>query len=504
MDQMFERKSETIANLTTFATHNDARLRKLVDSQLVGIGCGDKSGLFTYVNDKFLDLIGYSRAEVQSLRWAQITPPEYHAIDQAHLIEAVNHGHCTPYEKEYIRKDGVRIPILIGFTWTGELDQQFVGFVIDLTAQKKAEAESEASELKFRFLAESLPQMIFTTDANGMKTYCSSRYLEYAGCSSIAEMHKAWTNLVHPDDRSRAAEAWKQSILTGVSYQAEYRMRRHDGAYRYHVARAVPTRDQGDAIDGWVGSITDIHDTKQAEELLRRTEKLSAAARIAASLAHEVNNPLASVTNTLYLALQDQNISPTTRQYLRLADQELRRVAQVTTQTLRFHKQSTPPRSADLAALIDASLSTYSRRLQAGETQVVREFKPGLILYCLADEMLQAFGHLLSNSIDAMGTGGKLRIRIARARRWDASMTTGIRVTIADNGKGIPEHFLPRIFEAFTSTKDPTGTGLGMWLVDGVVRKHDGRIAIRTSTGPHHGTVVSLFFPYIGVTDVTA
>jgi PAS domain S-box-containing protein len=384
------------------------------------------------------------------------------------------------------------------------VDQQFIGFVVDLSAQKKAESESHAGEEKFRLLAESIPQMIFTTDVNGIKTYCSSRYLEYAGCSSVSEINDAWTDLIHPDDRSRVEASWRQSLLTKVPYDVEYRMRRQDGAYRHHVARAVPTRDQDGVINGWVGSITDIHDTKQAEELLRRTEKLSAAARIAASLAHEVNNPLASVTNTLYLALQDQDISPTTRQYLRLADQELRRVAQVTTQTLRFHKQSSPARSADLAALMESSLSTYSRRLQASETQVIRDFKPGLFLFCLADEMLQAFGHLLSNSIDALGTGGRLQIRIARARRWDASMMTGIKVTIADNGKGIPKHFLPRIFEAFSSTKDPTGTGLGMWLVDGVVRKHDGRIAIRTSTGRRHGTVISLFFPYIGVTEVIA
>jgi PAS domain S-box-containing protein len=494
------------AHPANFAAHPDARLRKLVESSLVGIGCGDKNGLFTYANDKLLDLIGYTRDEFLHgvLRWDHMTPSEYHALDQAKMAEAVLQGHCTPYEKEFINKDGSRIPILIGFTWTGEQDQQFIGFILDLSAQKNAEAESHSREEKFRILAESLPQMIFTCDANGVKTYCCPRYLNYVGISRHEEMTAVWKDFIHPDDRQEASQAWTHSLVTGEPYTVEYRMRRHDGAYRYHVAKAVPMHNPEGEINGWVGSITDIHDTKQTEEVLRRTEKLAAAARIAASLAHEINNPLASVTNSLYLAMQDPNISNATRQYLRLADQELKRVAQVTTQTLRFHTQSTAPTSIDISVLVDSSLAGYARRLQACEIEVVRDYRSSHNLFCRADEVRQALGHLISNSIDAMTGGGKLHLRIRRTHAWDSIRTPGVRITIADNGEGIPADFLPHVFEAFSSTKDPTGTGLGMWVVEGVVRKHDGRIAIRSTTGAHRGTTISLFFPYLGVTDITS
>ncbi len=352
---------------------------------------------------------------------------------------------------------------------------------------------------QFRTLAENLPQMIFACDAFGRKNYCCKRYLDYTGCSSFEEVDRRWLSIIHPEDQKTVALAWASALEKETTYLAEYRMRRHDGVYRHHLARAVTTRNRDGNISGWVGTITDIHEEKINDELLRRTEKLAAAGRMATSLAHEINNPLSSVTNAIFLALQDPALTPTTRQYLRIADRELQRVAQVTVHSLRFHQQSDDARSTNLGDIMNSVVTLYLARMQAFSIEVVRDYRASEKLFCRVDDMRQAFSHLVSNALDAMYGGGRLMIRIRLSHSWDESGTSGFRIVVADTGSGIAPELLPHVFDAFTTTKNPTGTGLGLWVVDEIVRKHKGRISIRSRTDAHrHGTAISIFLPFLG------
>ena len=358
-----------------------------------------------------------------------------------------------------------------------------------------------AEENKFRALAENLPQMIFTCDAEGRKNYSCQRYLEYTGCSSFEEIERCWYSCIHPEDRKGAQDAWNLAFQNSTTYMAEVRLRRYDGVYRRQLMHVVPTLNSEGKVTGWVGALTDVHEENKTEALLLRTEKLAAASRMAATLAHEINNPLTSVTNVLFLALQDKALNPTTREYLELADRELLRVAQVTRHSLRFHQQSGKPQSASLGDIMDSVIILYGGQLQTLSIHLDIEYETNEKLLCRVDDLRQAFSHLLSNALDAMSEGGRLQIRIRGAHRWDEAGTLGFKVVMADTGVGIQPEFMPRVFEAFTSTKDSTGTGLGLWVVDEIVRKHKGRIAIRSRTDArHHGTVISLFLPLRGVT----
>lgn len=248
----------------------------------------------------------------------------------------------------------------------------------------------------------------------------------------------------------------------------------------------------------WVGAIlVDTTEQRRAEEALRRTEKLAATGRLAASIAHEINNPLEAVMNLLYLIRQEE-LAPEPARFAELAQQEVTRVSEITQQTLRFYRQSTLPIEANVRELIDSVLTLHIGRIQALQVDLLRDYPGDLQLFCLAGELRQVFANLVGNALDAMTpAGGRL---IVRARRITRHGTPGVRVTVADTGSGITPDALRHIFEPFFTTKETTGTGLGLWVSDQIIRKHNGVAHVRSCTaGPHTGTVFTVFFPANGL-----
>jgi len=338
-------------------------------------------------------------------------------------------------------------------------------------------------------------------DATGQYIYCNQRLLDYVGRPAEWLQDQAW-EAVHPEDIHTTLQRWKLSIETGVPYENEYRLRRHDGLYRWFLARGVPIRNEAGHIQRWLGSSTDIQDQKLAEDALRRTEKLTTAGRLAASMAHEINNPLNAVVNTLFLALEDQELSQSTRSLLESADRELARVGQFVTQTLRFHKQSTAPSDTDLGEIIDSVLAMYALRFRSSAIRIEKQYRTQEKLRCFSSEVRQVFANLIGNALDATGEEGLIHVRIRTARTWTQPGIRGIRVLVADTGVGIPRELLSQLFQPFVSTKESTGVGLGLWVSQGIVHKHNGHIRIRTSTNrTHRGTIFSVFFPFTTTAD---
>ncbi|MGC2637717.1 MAG: ATP-binding protein [Acidobacteriaceae bacterium] len=256
----------------------------------------------------------------------------------------------------------------------------------------------------------------------------------------------------------------------------------------------------------WVGAIiVDTTEQKRAEEALRRTEKLAAAGRLAASVAHEINNPLEAVTNLLYLVRQERLTEPAAH-FADLAQQEVARVSEITQQTLRFYRQSTLPANANLSELLDSVLTLHSGRFQALQVELVREYAGDLRLFCFAGELRQLFANFISNALDAMTPGGGRLI--VRARAVDDGDAAGVRVSVADTGAGITPDAKRHIFEPFFTTKEATGTGLGLWVSEQIIRKHNGTVRVRSRSvesaeGQGTGTVFTVFFPAGGLTQET-
>ncbi len=454
---------------------------------------------------------GQTREEIAGFGWANAIHPDDRERTELAWRNALANGTTCELENRLRRHDGVYrnmhariVPVRDD---AGRI-VEWVGMHTDITEQKlaeeslrQAEEALRKSERMYRTVGESIEYGVWACDAEGRNTYVSESFLKLLGLTQEECSEFGWGKALHPDEAEQTMARWKECVRAGGTWDAEHRFRGVDGQWHEILARGAPARDDEGRITGWAGINLDISRLKQAEAALRRSEKLATAGRLAASVAHEINNPLSAVTNALYLALRDESLSETTRDYLKLAEQELARVAHVTTQTLQFHKQSSAPAPADVSEVMDSVFSLFAPRLRASSITVEREYQTGEKLYCLNDELRQVFANLISNSLDATPPGGKLRIRVRKTRAWKDMATDGIRVIVADTGHGIPAGLRERVFEPFVSTKEATGTGLGLWVAEAIIRKHDGHIAMRSRTGPEqHGTVFALFFPFGGVT----
>lgn len=249
----------------------------------------------------------------------------------------------------------------------------------------------------------------------------------------------------------------------------------------------------------WVGMIVqDISERKRNEEALRRTEKLAATGRLAASIAHEINNPLEAMTNLLFLLKNFCNLNDTALNYVGMAEHELRRITEITRQTLRFYRQSTLPARANMGELLDSVLGLFHAHMAKASLQAEKRYGGDVELYCFSGEVRQVMANLVSNAIDACKPGGRVVVRARRSRAWQGTALEGVRFTVADTGTGMSPEVRKRIFDAFFTTKDATGTGLGLWVSHEIVLKHQGSVRVRSRTaseGRPSGTVFHLFFP---------
>jgi len=265
------------------------------------------------------------------------------------------------------------------------------------------------------------------------------------------------------------------------------------------LASAYPVRTNPQQIR-WVGLIVlDASDRKRSEEALRKTEKLAATGRLAASIAHEINNPLEAITNLLFLLRNFCQLEDPALNYVVMAEHEAHRISEITQQTLRFYRQSTLPTRANMSELLDSVLTIYRGRLNALNIQVERDFNADMDLFCFSGELRQVFANLVGNAIDASAGGGRLLVRARRSHNWkEPEQTPGVRFVVADTGLGMERAVRDRVFEAFFTTKEVTGTGLGLWVSHEIILKHRGLVHVRSRMAQEErasGTVFQIFIP---------
>ena len=316
--------------------------------------------------------------------------------------------------------------------------------------------------------------------------------------------YDVWRDAVHPEDIDRVETAIRRAIDERTPFTAEYRVVLPNNELRWLICHANVIADDGDPsrLVGYAGDVTR---RKLADLALLESEKLAVAGRLSASIAHEVVNPLEAAMNLIYLAeLTDE--APERQQHLQDAVQQLLRVAQITKQTLKFSRTRDNIALCSGTELLHNCLDLLRPKFTLGKIEYSEQVLTDAEFFCSPGEMQQILTNILNNAAEAMpAPGGRIVARIRTAQRWGRPGDAGIRFTIADDGSGMPPGVLERLREPFFTTKEGTGTGLGMWIVSELIQRHSGTLTIRSSTRPdRHGTVMSIFIPFLSERTSTA
>jgi len=272
-------------------------------------------------------------------------------------------------------------------------------------------------------------------------------------------------------------------------------LQRKDGSAVPVAIQAFPIRD-GDQVNGAVIVLRDMTVQRQSERTLQSTEKLASIGRIAATVAHEIHNPLDALGNLLYLIEHSHDLSDSNKTYVRLAREELERVTSISEQMLTFSRETRQPVEISLTEVMENVLTLYAARIRRMGVVVVRNFAPSGAVKVFPGEMRQVFSNLIGNALDAMNGPGKLILSIDQTRDWNDESGSAVRVMVCDNGPGVPEEVRDKLMDPFVTSKGEKGTGLGLWVCRGIVEKYHGRLRFRTSTrSGHSGTCFSVVLP---------
>ena len=366
-------------------------------------------------------------------------------------------------------------------------------FASSMARQKTmAESRADLTTREMAAIVEYSSDAIFSTAPDGTITSWNRAAENLYGYTAEEAVGLPITRLAPPERRDEVEQ--NRRILESGGHVASYRTERmrKDGTCWPVLLSVSCLRNARGEIVGASAIARDLSVEKQSEEAIRRSEKLATTGKLAASIAHEINNPLEAVVNLLYLARHD---SSHTNEYLTLAEQEVGRVAKLAQQTLGFVRDTSSPATMDPAAIMDEILQLYSRKLEGRHIHVSRRYRGRCQISGYSGEVRQLLANLLVNAVDAMADGGTLQVRVATGRDW-SNGKKGVHITMADNGSGIPRDQLRQIFEPFYTTKKDAGTGLGLWVSRGIVQKHGGSIRVRSrAVGKTTGSVFLIFLP---------
>jgi len=365
----------------------------------------------------------------------------------------------------------------------------------EVAHRKVVEEKLRRTEEFTRNIIESSADCVKVLDLDGRVQYMSpagQRTLEITDVSQF--LNKRWVEFWGEQDRTRAEEALTAARQGGVGcFQGDSVTKA--GTRKNWDVRITPALDRQGKIERLVAVSRDMTELKIAQQLAIQSEKLAATGRLAATIAHEINNPLEAVTNFIYLAMTAQGLPEEVCRHLQIADRELARVSQIAQQTLGFYRGASKDRWVTVADLIRDVLVVYERKLAYKRIETIVSVTPDLKLYGRQGELRQALSNLVTNAIDALKMSGKIWIRARVSRGWGKDAEEGVRITLADNGSGMSHEVKKKIFVPFFTTKADIGTGIGLWATKALIEQQGGALRFRSRQGQKAGTAMSIFLP---------
>ena len=359
---------------------------------------------------------------------------------------------------------------------------------MDITGRKRA----EDALYELASIVESCEDAIIGKNLDGVITTWNSGAEKLFGYTADEVVGLPISTLM-PRDRSdyldqiRRGETVKQFETLG---------RRKDGTTFNIFVSVSPIRNAVGEIIGVSRIARDITDQKRVEQALRLNEKLAATGRLAATIAHEINNPMATLTDIIYLLDKELSGDQRAQQYVEIAKQEVARISHITTHMLSLYRESSKPVPVSIPEVVESALTLYARKIEAHNIHIhLRNGVEGVV-QAFPAEMRQVFSNLIVNALEAAPANGTVRLHVSHSCDWKNPQTRGVRVAIADDGCGISPEHRRRLFQPFFTTKGEKGTGLGLWVSNGIIQKHGGSIRVRSSVTPgRSGTCFSVFLP---------
>jgi PAS domain S-box-containing protein len=495
---------------------SEAKFRRIVESNIVGIYFGDFSGRIYEANDAFLEMLGYTHEELAAgiICWNSLTPPEYQGLDQQKVQDLRTYRVCTPFEKEYFRKDGTRIPILLGIARIegAEEDGNCVCFVLDLTQRKLAEVALRQSEERYRYLSDAMPQLVWTCNANGEYEHVNQRWCEFTGQSIEQALGFGWTKVLHPEDIQPAIQTWTEALQMGELYEHEMRYQRFDGIYRWHLARGLPIKDEQGCVMKWFGTSTDIDDRKQVEaerHLLLQLEQTARAEAEAANrtkddfvamVSHDLRSPLNAILGWAKLLRTRQLAPENITRALETIESNAKSQAKLLEDLLDMSriirgKLQLEITQVNLGATIGVAIETVYPSANAKNIRlesILDRSTPAISGDI--NRLLQVLGNILSNAIKFTPPGGRIEVRLST---YPESNFDSALIQVSDTGIGISPEFLPYIFERYhqgNSTHKQGGLGLGLAIARHLIELHGGTIQA-SSPGVGQGATFTMKLP---------
>jgi PAS domain S-box-containing protein len=474
------------------AQQNSLLLQAIIDSSDDAIISKDLNGTVTSWNRAAERMFGYSAAEIVGKSILTIVPPELQS-DEPRFLSTIRAGErIDHFETVRCRKDGTRLNISLSISPVRDQSGNIIGaakVARDITQQRI----DQRAARHLAAVVESSDDGIISKDLNGFVTSWNPAAEHIFGYTAQEAIGRNILFLIPPELHGDEPIILGK-IRAGERIEHFETIRLHKNGTRLDVSLTVSPILDGGKIVGASKIVRDVTRQRKMEAALHISERLASVGRLAATIAHEINNPLEAVTNFIYLARQAPDLPENVAEYLKVADHELARVAHVAQQTLGFYRDQTRPVHVDVAAAVDDVLTIYHSRISYKDLRVETRIEPSLRFYTLHGQLKQVLLNLVANAVDASHQSGRLAIT-ARLRKAFRSGANVLSLTVADTGTGISLQDREKVFEPFYTTKKDVGTGLGLWITRDLLEKKGGHIRLRSRTGKKSGTAMTVFLP---------
>jgi PAS domain S-box-containing protein len=500
---LLSRSQRNAVDRSLRAENSERAERQRFETTLASIGdavvATDAQGHVTFVNKVASALLQWPESEacgnplddvfhiVNELTRTAVESPVRHVLREGQIVGLANHT-------VLIGRHGMEVPIDDSAAPIRDADGIIRGTVLvfrDVTERRRTEKQlAEQAQLLEQAAADARSQRqrlglaltagkmgVYEVDPVKNILWWSPETYALFGVNpaEFKPTRDSFAALIHPGNRELFMHHWDENIAGFQPINREFRILKPDGKERWISCRGTPKYDDAGFPMHYSGLFLDITERRDAEQVLRKFEKLSAAARLSAAIAHEINNPLGAVSNLIYLAKEAPGVPQSIVELLVRAEHELERVAHAARQALGFYRESSRAEPIDVPELIESVLKIYSTKIAEKKIKIVPAFLQCAPVYGVRGEIRQAVSNLLANAIEAVMEGGAISLG---TRLVHTGKEQAIEITVADDGSGIATEHLDHIFEPFFTTKSGTGTGLGLWVAKEIIERHQGSIEV--------------------------